>query len=225
MKRKWIASLCLIAFLPGCATIYGRQNDMENVFFESNVEEVEVICSGESVRTPGNLKLRQSRDHNCKALKEGYESRYFRISSSTSREGFRYSTRINTAKWGWWTLGIGTLTGWAVDFVSGAMRDLNQDRYYLQLQPRGSTGTAKRLLERTVDVGETIVAMPKNLVDNTAETVLNSTVRAGSQPLGLGDPEARRETEQILEGEKEAERLETLREEEGPASPLPEVEG
>jgi hypothetical protein len=202
-------SLVVLAFyLSGCATMYGRQNDEKKVFFDSNAEGVEVSCSGKSTQTPGNLELRQSKSHNCKARLAGYESRYFRIHSRTSSEGFDYSTSVNKAKWGWWTLGIGILVGWTVDSVSGAMRTLDRDRVYVEMQPLGTSSTQQKVIAKTVNVGKAIVALPTDVVDNTAGAVMDTTVRAGSEQLGVTGPEDRQDTEQTLEGKKEAERLE-----------------
>lgn len=35
------------------------------ISFDADVQEVEVICSGKKVLTPGSLPLRQSKDHAC----------------------------------------------------------------------------------------------------------------------------------------------------------------
>jgi len=205
--KSW--SLVILAFYcSGCATMYGRQNDEVKVFFDSNAQGVEVSCSGKSTETPGNLELRQSKSHNCKARLEGYESRYFRIHSGASSEGFDYSTSVNKAKWGWWTLGIGILIGWTVDSLSGAMRTLDRDKVYIEMQPLGTSTMQQKMIAKTVDVGKAIVTLPKDVVDNTAGAVMDSTVRAGSEQLGMTGPEDRQDTENTLEGKKEAERLE-----------------
>ncbi len=136
---SWLVILGLV--LSGCATVFGRAQNEENVSIDSNVPGVKVVCSGRSVMTPGNVSLRQSKDHACTAEKEGYEKKVFRIGTGTTWAGFGYSTALNTAIWGWWTLGIGTGIGWLVDWPSGAMRNLNDTDLYLEMQPQSATST------------------------------------------------------------------------------------
>ena len=132
---KVVAVLLLGAQLTGCATMFGRQQDEQSVFFDSNIPDVEVNCSGRKIKTPGSIPLRQSANHACTAEKEGFQRKAFQIRSGTSWSGFAVSTALNTAAWGWWTLGIGTGIGWLVDFPSGAMKNLKEDHVELRLNP------------------------------------------------------------------------------------------
>ncbi len=129
-----IASVLLLVSLSGCATMFGRQHDDQMVFFDSNVPGVEIMCSGKRVKTPGSIPLRQSMSHACTAEKEGYDKRVFEIVSATSWTGFGYSTAVNSALWGWWTMGIGTGIGWLVDWPSGAMNNLKEDHFQLAME-------------------------------------------------------------------------------------------
>lgn len=133
--RNGAVLLAALFLLNGCSTIFGRQQDEQMITFDSNVQEVEVICSGKKVLTPGSLPLRQSKDHQCTAQKEGYEKKAFKIASGLSWSGFGHSTATNTAAWGWWTLGIGTGVGWLVDLPSGSMKNLKSDSIYLEMTP------------------------------------------------------------------------------------------
>ena len=82
-------SLMLVALMiSGCSTVFGRHHDEQMITFDSNVSEVEILCSGKRVETPGSMPLRQSKSHSCKATKEGYESKAFRVRSGTSWSGF-----------------------------------------------------------------------------------------------------------------------------------------
>lgn len=130
-----LTALFLSLELSGCATIFGRQFREEDVYFDSNIPDVEVTCSGKRARTPGSIPLTQSRNHSCTAEKEGYEKRVFKIRSGASWSGFAESTALNTAAWGWWTMGIGTGVGWLMDFASGAMRNVKEESIYLQMEP------------------------------------------------------------------------------------------
>ena len=150
--------LMTLLLLSGCSTIFGRHQDEQMVSFDANVQEVEVICSGKRVMTPGSLPLRQSKDHACTAQKEGYERKVFKIASGISWSGFGHSTATNSAAWGWWTLGIGTGIGWLVDLPSGAMKNLKEDSIYVEMKkiqaPMPVDGVqkgAENILEKTLD--------------------------------------------------------------------------
>lgn len=132
---RGIAILLMAFQVTGCATMFGRQQDEQSVFFDSNISDVEVNCSGKRIKTPGSLPLRQSESHSCVAEKQGYQKKVFQVRSGNSWAGFGHSTAINTALWGWWTWGAGTIIGWLVDFPSGAMKNLKEDHFQLQLEP------------------------------------------------------------------------------------------
>ncbi len=132
---KLLPALLIVLELSGCATMFGRQQDEQLVFFNSKIADVEVNCEGKSVKTPGSIALRQSRDHACTAEKAGYQKEVIEVKSGTSWMGFAQSVALNTAAWGWWTLGIGTGIGMLVDFPSGAMRNLKQEHVDLDLRP------------------------------------------------------------------------------------------
>lgn len=122
-----VAILLLTVHLAGCSTLFGRHQDEQLVYFDANVPEVEVVCEGKRAITPGSIALRQSKSHACLAEKVGYRKEVVEIKSGTSWGGFANSFALNTAAWGWWTLGIGTGIGLLVDFPSGAMRNLKQE--------------------------------------------------------------------------------------------------
>ena len=120
--------------LTGCSTLFGRHQDEQLVYFDANVPEVEVICEGKRVITPGSISLRQSKNHSCLAEKAGYKKEVIEIRSVTSWSGFANSFALNTAAWGWWTFGIGTGIGMLIDFPSGAMKNLKQDHFEFRMQ-------------------------------------------------------------------------------------------
>lgn len=182
---KIFAVLLVAAQFSGCSTVFGRQQDEESVYFESNVPEVDVLCSGKRAKTPGSIPLKQSKNHNCIAELEGYEKKIFRIRSGVSGSGFGHSTAINTAIWGWWTLGIGTGIGWLVDWASGAMRNLKEDSFYLEMEPEGSTSMSEKVFDKTVAVGKGIVNVSRDTVQNTTNAVVDTTVQAGAQMAGV----------------------------------------
>jgi len=182
---QMIAWILMPVMLCGCSTVFGRQNDEQNVSFDANVQGVEVNCSGKRVNAPGNLPLRQSKNHACIAEAPGYEKKVFDIKSGISWGGFGNSTAINTAIWGWWTLGIGTGIGWLIDSVSGAMRNLKEENIYLEMKPLGTTPTAEKILFKAVDVGKAVVETPINVVRNTTSTVLDTTLRGGAEQVGI----------------------------------------
>lgn len=152
-----VAFLMTLLLFNGCSTIFGRNHDEQMVMFDASVPEVEVICSGKKVVTPGSLPLRQSKDHACTAQKAGYERKAFKIASGISWSGFGHSTATNSAAWGWWTLGIGTGVGWLVDLPSGAMKNLKEDTLYLEMKP-------------------ILAAAPENAAQKTAKTILGKTM-------------------------------------------------
>jgi len=208
--RIFLNAICLMlaaVYLSGCATIYGRQNDKEAVFFDANVENATVECSGDIVVTPGNLSLVQSHTHLCSAFREGYESEQFRVVSKISKRGFHYSTDVNKKKWGIWTLGLGILIGWTVDIVSGAMRSLEKDRYEIELKPEGTTGTAGKILEKSTSVGKALVSIPHEIARKTTTTAFDATVHSGPEQLGITSDKGRDDTENVIEGKDIAARL------------------
>jgi hypothetical protein len=180
-----VSVFLLPVLLCGCSTVFGRQSDEQNVSFDSNVQGVEVNCSGKRVNTPGNIPLRQSKNHACIAEAPGYEKKVFDIKTGISWGGFGNSTAINTAIWGWWTLGIGTVVGWLVDSASGAMRNLKEENIYLDMKPSGTTPTAEKIFFKAVDVGKAVIETPVNVVQNTASTVLDTTIRGGAEQVGI----------------------------------------
>jgi len=109
---------------------------------------------------------------------------------------------VNTEEWGRWTLGVGTVLGWSVDLLSGAMRDLETDKVVLEMKPEGSTSIPGKVLDKTVDIAEAILGAPKAIVDQTSKVVLDTTVRASSESIGLADDEKREEVESEIEGKK-----------------------
>ncbi len=139
MKRRfWVKgiSVALVLFgLTGCSTMFGRQHDEQEVFFDSNVPGVEVNCSGRRTKTPGAMPLKQSTGHSCVAEREGYERKVFKVPSGLSWSGFAHSTALNTAATGWWTMGIGTGIGWLVDFASGSMKNIKKESVFLEMAP------------------------------------------------------------------------------------------
>lgn len=175
LKRS--SALVLSVFLlSGCSTIFGRHQDEQLVFFDSNLQEVEVTCSGKRVVTPGSVPLRQSKSHSCTAEKEGYEKKVFQIRSGVSWSGFGHSTATNTGAWGWWTLGIGTGIGWLVDLPSGAMKNLKEDTIYLEMRPLQQKNVAKKVIGKTLEATKTLVTVPVDTVRATTETVIETAV-------------------------------------------------
>ena len=133
---KVVAFLLIPLQLTACSTMFGRQHNLQDVSFDSNVSEVEVTCSGKSIKTPGSILLTQSRDNSCTAEKDGFEKTAFKINSKSTWRGFVHSTAVNTALWGWWTWGIGTAIGWLIDYASGSMKDLTVDRMEIDLKQK-----------------------------------------------------------------------------------------
>ncbi len=125
--------LMSVVLLQGCATSEGRQNDKTRVYFKTNAPQAIVNCSGEVTEIPGSLKLKRSSNHDCLVQAPGYENLEFRIGSKISREGFCYSSRINWKAWSQWTLGLGNLLAWPVDFFSGAMKTFEGDHFDLRM--------------------------------------------------------------------------------------------
>ncbi len=124
---KGLVMLLVAIHLAGCSTLLGRHQDEQLVYFDANVPEVEVMCEGKRAITPGSIALRQSKNHSCFAKKYGYKKEIIEIRSGPSWSGVASSFALNTAAWGWWTLGIGTGIGMLIDFPSGAMRNLKRD--------------------------------------------------------------------------------------------------
>lgn len=181
--------MVMLSFVTGCSTIFGRHQDEQMVMIDANVADVEVNCSGRRVETPGSIPLKQSKSHSCTAKKDGYEKKVFKIRSGTSWAGFGHSTAMNTAAWGWWTLGIGTGVGWLIDWPSGAMKNLKEDSFYLEMKPEGSTSTASKVASSVVNTGKAVVQLPVELVDNTTDAVLDTTVYDSAKKMGVEEPQ------------------------------------
>lgn len=175
----------LITNLTGCMTIFGKQGREENVYFDANVDGVEVICSGKRIKTPGFIPLRRSKSHSCTAQLEGYEKKVFQITSGVSGKGFSSSTATNAAAWGWWTLGAGLVVGWAVDGASGSMKNLKATNIYLEMKPEGSTSKAEEVIDKTIDLAKATFQIPTNVVSQTTQAVVDTTVRGSAERLGV----------------------------------------
>lgn len=208
MRMKLSLFLILgVVFLQGCATSYGRQNDRVRVYFKSNAPQSTVSCHGEAIELPGNLMLRRASSHDCVSQAPGHEVVKFRVWSKLSGEGFRYSTRLNWQKWSKWTLGLGHLFAWPVDFVSGAMKNLENDHYDLRLRPVGDVSTTSKVFDQTLNTAKKIVSIPGDAVEEVSGAVMNSAVQAPAEALGLSSDAKRKEAEQMLQGQATAERL------------------
>lgn len=200
--RQYLLIVLIGMFAAGCSTIYGRQNDTPNVHFDANVQSVVVDCGGVQTVTPGNMALRQSKTYNCVATKEGYLTEKVRVHSVITKKGFEHSTKVNWEKWSKWTLGLGHLIAWPVDFVSGSMRSHEFDRYILDMKASKETSLAQKAVSKTVSATKTLLTLPGQVVDETATTVLDSTLRSGSEGLGVSSNEKRLEVENRVQGKE-----------------------
>lgn len=197
-----------VLVLQGCATSYGRQNDRVRVYFKSNAAQATVNCHGEAIELPGNLMLKRSSNHDCTAQAPGYELLKFRVWSKLSAEGFRYSSKVNWQRWSKWTLGIGNLFAWPIDFVSGAMKNLENDHYDLRLRAVEKVSAGERVFDETVNVAKKVISLPADAVEEVSGAVMNSTVQVPAEALGLASEQQRKETEQLLQGQAAMERFE-----------------
>ena len=206
MKKKWAHRVIAISLvLQGCATSYGRQNDMVQVYFKTNAPQATVRCGGEATELPGNVKLKRSSNHDCLAQAPGFQDLNFRVWSRISGEGFRYSTKMNWQKWSKWTLGIGNLFAWPIDFVSGSMKNLENDRYDLKMYSSSSVSATEKVWDKTATVAQKIAAMPADVVEEASGIVMNSVVKTPAEALGLASEEKRKQAEQTAEGQVIAE--------------------
>lgn len=209
MRSFCMVSCLLISsfILQGCATSYGRQNDKVRVYFKTNAAQATVNCGGEATELPGNITLRRGSNHDCLAQAPAFEDLHFRIWSKPSGEGFRYSTKVNWQKWSKWTLGIGNLVAWPVDFFSGAMKNLENDRYDLRMYSSASVSTASKAWGQASNVTQKIASIPGDVVEETTAVVMNGVVKAPAEALGLASEEQRKDAEKMIEGQAVAEHL------------------
>jgi len=182
--HRFLSLILLSVYLTGCSTIHGRQNNEQLVLFEATPRTVNLVCSGKAIETPGSIALMQRHNHTCRARLDGYENKTFRIASHVSKAGFKASTDANAKTWGWWTLGLGILIGWTVDLVSGSMRNLERNDYHIVLQKSGTTTAGRMALDKTIDVTHSIISTPKEIIDNTAGVIMDTTVRESSEKFG-----------------------------------------
>jgi len=185
--------------ISGCSTLFGRHHDDQNVMFDSNIQNLEVICSGKKVYTPGSLPLRQSKSHVCTATAPGYEKQILKLKSGVSWSGFGHSTATNTATWGWWTLGVGTAVGWLVDLPAGSMRNLKDDSIYFDMKPKGSTPKSEKIILKTAQVVKSVVELPVEVVQETATAIIGGTVKGTADALKLTPKEEEKEGEEEKE--------------------------
>ena len=208
MKKVAIYILIFITpVLQSCATSYGRQNDPVRVYFKTNAAQATVNCGGEATELPGNISLRRGSNHDCLAQAPGFEKINFRVWSKLSGEGFKYSTKVNWNKWSKWTLGIGNLVAWPIDFFSGSMKTLENDHYDLKMYSQSSVSTTSRVLDKTSSITQKIVSIPADVVEETTSAVLNGVVKAPAEALGLASSEQRKDAEKVMEGHAAEERL------------------
>ena len=205
---KSLASFFFVLLvLQACATSYGRQNDPVRVYFKANAAQATVNCGGEATELPGNISLRRGSNHDCFAQAPGFEKLDFRVWSKLSGEGFKYSTKVNWQKWSKWTLGIGNLVAWPIDFFSGSMKTLENDHYDLRMHASSSTSTVLKVWDKTASVTQKIAAIPADVVEETTSAVLNGVVKAPAEALGLASSEQRKDVEKVMEGHAAEERL------------------
>lgn len=188
----WIFMLPL---LQSCATSYGRQNDSIPVYFKTSASQATITCDGTATELPGKIALKRNANHDCIAKAPGFEELHFRIWSKLTAEGFNYSTKINWQEWSKWTLGLGNLVAWPIDFFSGSMKNLESDHYDLKMVPVEAVSTATKVLDQTSNVTQKIASIPADVVEGTTGIVMNSVVTAPAEALGLASDEKRKEAE------------------------------
>jgi len=187
-NNSCIYLLAVLLFISGCSTISGRQNGYDTVHFDANQSQVEIVCAGQRIFTPGNLQLERSRSHSCIAQRKGFERQEFQIKARTGWKGFGASTGANFY-FGLFTLGAGLVLGWVIDWSSGAMRNLKTGHYYLEMQPEGTTGTSMHVVEKVGDVVKTAVKLPLRLASETTKTIVDTTVQTSAEEIGLVKPD------------------------------------
>jgi hypothetical protein len=82
------------------------------------------------------------------------------------------------------------------------MRNLKEENIYLDMKPVGTTPTAEKILFKAVDVGKAVINTPINVVQNTASTVLDTTLRGGAEQVGIVKEEKEKPVAQASENPK-----------------------
>jgi hypothetical protein len=120
-----LLAIFLVISCSGCLTFgKGMIDTNESVAVESSPQGAQVEAGKQDCETPCVVELEQTRDHVLVVKKAGYEPRILNIRSKHGWGGAGLSFVTNSAVWGWWTLGIGTVAGMLVDLVSGSMKSL-----------------------------------------------------------------------------------------------------
>ena len=96
-----------------------------------------------------------------------------------------------------------------MDFVSGAMRSHESDRYIIDMKVTKETNLAKKAVSKTVSATKTLLTLPGQIVDETATTVLDSTLRSGSEGIGLSTNKKREAVENRVQGKELIKRYES----------------
>ena len=90
--------------------------------------------TAQSVMTPGVLNLDMKKSYNIVIRKPGYKTVNVAFSTGFRAKDVGVSFLGNTAVFGWWTFGIGTAVGMAVDAFSGSMSGFKQNGIFLVLE-------------------------------------------------------------------------------------------
>ena len=109
------------------------------VHVTSSVRGTVASSSGQQVLTPGLLVLDRADDHAIQFSAPGHDPQTIVIRSHNKPGLWIGSIVLNTLAFGWWSLGIGTVIGVAVDASTGSLRDLPEDGSAAPLPRRGSS--------------------------------------------------------------------------------------
>ena len=123
-------------FLSGCTTIIrGSTGTTTQFTVRTDPPGADVIIGGKKMRSPAIFDLERRKNYKVVVRKEGYKTTTVNLRSRVEGKQAGTSFLGNTAAFGWWTLGIGTVVGMIVDTVSGSLAELDSDGIFVKLVP------------------------------------------------------------------------------------------
>lgn len=137
-----ITVVSVFFLMNGCMTLF-TDKEIE-VQIVTRPAGATVCVAGQSQTSPCAIRLGRGSDHLVTASLAGYRDATARIASKHSVARWTGSIILNSAAFGWYTLGIGTVLGTGADIATGSVKTLAPDVLEITLEREGADPRAVR---------------------------------------------------------------------------------